>query len=84
MGENCSTCYSLLSLLFTYERCDVEQSGGEKPLKRYYLMLIFVEGANCCCLHFCFLVVNALNLFLVQVPCTWTEFEVVALPCNKV
>ena len=23
--ENCSTCYSLLSLLFTYEKCDVEQ-----------------------------------------------------------
>ena len=30
MVENCSTCYSLLSLLFTYERCDVEQSGGEE------------------------------------------------------
>ena len=30
MGENCSTCYSLLSLLFTYERCDVELSGGEE------------------------------------------------------
>ena len=38
---------------------------GKKPLKRYYLMLIFVKGANCRCLHFCFLVVNALNLFLV-------------------
>ena len=36
-------------------------------------MLIFVEGANRRCLHFCFLVVNALNLFLVQVPSTWTE-----------
>ena len=47
-------------------------------------MLIVVEGANCRCLHFCFLVVNALNLFLVQVPCTWTEFEVVALQCDKV
>ena len=30
VGENCSTCYSLLSLLFTYERCDVKQSGGEE------------------------------------------------------
>ena len=39
---------------------------GKKPIKRYYLMLIFVEGANCRCLHFCFLVVNALNLFLVS------------------
>ena len=57
---------------------------GKKPIKRYYLMLIFVEGANCRCLHFCFLVVNALNLFLVQVPCTWTEFEVVALQCDKI
>ena len=24
MGENCSTCYLLLSLLFTYERSDVK------------------------------------------------------------
>ena len=47
-------------------------------------MLIFVEGANCRCLHFCFLVVNALNLFLVQVPCTWTEFEVVTWQCDEV
>ena len=47
-------------------------------------MLIFVEGANCRCLHFCFLIVNVLNLFFVQVSCTWTEFEVVALQCNKV
>ena len=78
------TCYSLLSLLLTYERCDVKQSRGKKPLKRYYLMLIFVEGADCHCLHFCFLVVNALNLFLVQVPCTWTEFEVVAWQCDEV
>ena len=68
----------------TYERCDVKQSRGKKPLKRYYLMLIFVEGANCHCLHFCFLEVNALNLFLVQVPCTWTEFEVVAWQCDEV
>ena len=30
VGENCSTWYSLLSLLFTYESCDVEQSGGEE------------------------------------------------------
>ena len=30
VGENCSTCYSLLSLLFTYERCDAKQSGGEE------------------------------------------------------
>ena len=50
----------------------------------YYLMLIFVEGANCRCLHFCFLVVNALNLFLVQVPCTWTEFEMVVGQCEEV
>ena len=28
--ENCLTCYSLLSLLFTYERCDVKQPGGEE------------------------------------------------------
>ena len=83
MGENCSTCYSLLALLFIYERCDVEESGGEEALKRYYLMLIFVEGANCRCLHFYFLVVNALNLFLVQVPCTWTKFEGVALRCMR-
>ena len=47
-------------------------------------MLIFVEGANCRCLRFCFLVVNALNLFLVQVSCTWTEFEVVAWQCDEV
>ena len=47
-------------------------------------MLIFVEGANCRCLHFCFQVVNALNLFLVQVPCTWNEFEEVALQCDEV
>ena len=47
-------------------------------------MLIFVEGANFRCVHFCFLVVNALNLFLVQVPCTWTEFEVVARQCDEV
>ena len=85
MGENCSTCYSLLSLLFTYERCDIKQSGGEEAAyKRYCLMLIFVEGANCRCLHFYFLEVNALNLFLVQVPCTWTEFEVVAWQCDTV
>ena len=44
-------------------------------------MLIFVEGANCSCLHFCFLV---LNLVLVQVPCTWTEFKVVARQCDEV
>ena len=30
VGENYSTCYSLLSLLFTYERCDVKQSIGEE------------------------------------------------------
>ena len=47
-------------------------------------MLIFVEGANCRCLHFCFLVVIALNLFLGQVPCTWTEFEIVALQCDEI
>ena len=57
---------------------------GKKPLKRYYLMLIFVVGANCRCLHFCFLVVNALNLFLVEVPWAWTEFKVVAWQCDEV
>ena len=30
MGENWLTSYSLLSLLFTEERCDVNQSGGEE------------------------------------------------------
>ena len=30
LRKNCSTYYSLLSLLFTYERCDVKQSGGEE------------------------------------------------------
>ena len=47
-------------------------------------MLISVEGANCRNLHFSSLVVNALNLFFVQVPRTWTEFEVVAWQCDEV
>ena len=42
MGENWLTCYSLLSSLFAYERCDVKQSGGEAAAQAVLFIIYFV------------------------------------------
>ena len=60
-------CYLLI-------KCDVKLSGDRMPRPRCYLMFIFVRGANCSCLLFCF-DVRRCSKFFVGGLYMWIELE---------